>query len=373
MRYFLLLVLFCCFTACTTPDYHHHPRLCKAADYLWSQQGVDGGWHSSTHGIMRGGEAMTAYVLWTLLEIPDSVYPKPKKRVDKALTFLRRQIDRHGILGHADPDVLDYPNYATAYGLRILYRYGSSADQVRIQKMKTYLLSQQFTEKRGISPDHPAYGAWGFGEKHLAEGRHGHVDLSHTRRILQSLKNAEVTETAVFQHARNFLEEVQKVEQPGYDGGCYASSVTTGTNKGKTQTDSLQQRYYQSYATATCDGLLAYLASGLSIDAPAVQAAYRWLQKHPELEYPEGIPKDDPGQWHRVLFYYHLSVRAEAYSRLHHPGDWPADIRRLLRSRQQEDGHFANPFGAPNKEDDPLLATAMAIRALTFCTRPDGN
>jgi hypothetical protein len=293
--------------------------------------------------------------------------PKTKKRVEKALTFLRRQIDRNDILGLSDPDVLDYPNYATAYGLRILYRYGSPTDQIRIQKMKTYLLGQQFNRQRGLSPDHPAFGAWGFGEKYLAEGQHGHVDLSHTRRILQSLEIVGVKEKEVFHHARFFLEEVQKTEAPGYDGGCYASSVTTGTNKGKTQTDSLQQSYYRSYATATCDGTLAYLASGFSTDTPAVQAAYQWLQRHPELEYPEGIPKDDPGQWHRVLFYYHLSVRAETYYQLRHPGNWSAKIHRLLQSRQQEDGHFSNPFGAPNKEDDPFLATAMAIRALTFC------
>ena len=37
----------------------------------------------------------------------------------------------------------------------------------------------------------------------------------------------------------------------------------------------------------------------------------------------------------------------------------------LLREKIREDGSFLNPYGAPNKENDPLLATAFAVQALT--------
>jgi hypothetical protein len=37
---------------------------------------------------------------------------------------------------------------------------------------------------------------------------------------------------------------------------------------------------------------------------------------------------------------------------------------RTLEGRQGKDGSFSNPYGALNKEDDPLLATAMAVQVL---------
>jgi hypothetical protein len=50
-------------------------------------------------------------------------------------------------------------------------------------------------------------------------------------------------------------------------------------------------------------------------------------------------------------------------------GSWKNEIVRLLRERQREDGSFANPFGSPNKEDDPLLATTLVVRTLTHLIR----
>jgi len=155
-----------------------------------------------------------------------------------------------------------------------------------------------------------------------------------------------------------------------YDGGFFASPVVAGVNKSApTPGAPGDLTLFGSYATATCDGLLALLAAGISRDDERVRAAVRWLRAHPELAYPEGIPQDHPAQWRRVLFYYHLSVRAEVYQRIEEPGPWREEMVRLLAGRQYEDGSFANPYGAANKEDDPLLATAMAVQALTAALR----
>ena len=64
------------------------------------------------------------------------------------------------------------------------------------------------------------------------------------------------------------------------------------------------------------------------------------------------------------MFFYHLAVRGEAYAALGEPGPWRSELFRLIAQHQHDDGHFANPDGAPNKEDDPLLATAMMVEAL---------
>ena len=69
-------------------------------------------------------------------------------------------------------------------------------------------------------------------------------------------------------------------------------------------------------------------------------------------------------QWHRVMLFYHIAVRAEAYSALNESGSWRSDAFDVIASLQHADGHFANPDGGPNKEDDPILATSMMVETL---------
>ncbi len=110
----------------------------RAAAYLWEQQGVDGGWHSETYGILSSGQSLTAVVLLTLLELPADM-PRPPGRVEAAVKFLIQQVSDEGALGLADEMVADYPNYATALGLRALRRAGA-AEGVG-QRMAAYLRS----------------------------------------------------------------------------------------------------------------------------------------------------------------------------------------------------------------------------------------
>ena len=363
------------FSTCTSPTLSPKEKLLHdSVNFLWKKQNIDGGWHSETHGILRSGQSISAFVFHQLLQVPKEIYQPTNEQINNALTFIRTHC-KNGILGHFNPIILDYPNYATAYALRILKHFDKAEDQVLIQEMQSYLLSQQFIEQRGFTSEHPAYGAWGFGEKFLEEGQHGHVDLSHTRRILQTLQLIDNQQDSVFFKSQQFLSLLQKKttdsrlhptgipnQKVKYDGGFYASTVTVSTNKGDITNE--ENSYYRSYATATADGLLALIATGLSHEDQQVQDAFQWLLKHPKLEYPEGIPQDDPSQWHRVMFYYHLSVRAQAYHAMNHTGDWENKMVNILLEKQNKDGSFSNPMGAPNKEDDPLIATALVVAGL---------
>lgn len=335
----------------------------SASNYLWSQQSSDGAWHSETHGILKGGESLTAYILWSLLESSEK---HPPAQVKKAINFIRDNI-HEGCLGKSDPMILDYPNYSTAYALRVLKKYGSPNDTTLIKEVVGYLLSQQFTERRGIDTTHLAYGAWGFGETNLSLGQHGHVDLSHTRRILEALKDAEVLKDSVIVPVKQFLSLLQKYKSSDhFDGGFFASSVTIGTNKGSfvegTTSDSVSN--YASYATATCDGILALKTLGLQDSHPQIAKAKEWLLKNRDLKYPQGIPKNTAELWHEVMHFYHLAVRAEAFNVLNYKGTWQKEIVEILKRQQNENGSFLNPVGGPNKEDDPLLATTFAMIAI---------
>jgi hypothetical protein len=372
----LALTIGSCEPAPSEPDARE--VLARAAEYLWAQQAEDGGWHSAEHGIARGGQAWTPFVLHALLQVPPEVAPAPAGAAERALEFLRARVDPVGALGLASPPVLEYPNYSTAYALRIFAAHGApapgsgpgQADSALVRRMAAYLAGQQFTEARGFTPDRLEYGAWGFGETNLDPGESGHVDLSHTRRVLGALRAAGALDSSAAAAATAFLRILQKhpeddrPQPPGdsagtYDGGFYASSVTLGVNKGGVLPDGT----FRPYATATADGLIGLVEAGHSVDGEPVQAALRWLREHPDWDFPTGLPEDDPAQWQRVMRLYHLATRAEAYS-LVGETDWQDEAAAVLASLQRDDGSFSNPDGGANKEDDPLLGTALAIEAL---------
>lgn len=300
------------------------------------------------------------------------------------MVFLRRMGDGKGAQGKADPDILDYPNYATAYALRCFLRHGEESDHLRIQAMVAYLLDQQFTEKTGFGSDSVVHGGWGFGINRrptLAT----FVDLAHTRRVLQALADAGAVSSSTGTKAEKFLSILQKNPQEKrvpiipatnwkqksivpsfYDGGFFSSPNVSYANKGRIAKDPRTGRpYYSSYATATCDGVLSLLAAGVSAKDPRVGDAARWLAHNEGWELPAGIPAKHPEPWCESMIYYHLAVRAEAYAKLNMAGDWSLTLSRFLAKNQGQDGSFTNSDGLLMKEDDPILCSALAVTALS--------
>ena len=356
-----------------------HATLARAAQWLWAQQADDGGWHSPTYGLLKSGQAYTPFVLHALLNVPEGVAERPAGGVERALVFLRRHIHAEGALGLADPEVLEYPTYSTAYALLCFEQAGAASDQGLVARLQRWLLDQQYREANGFEREHPAYGGWGFGGP-ITTGVPGHMDLAHTRRVLQALRTTRCSDHEAFQRAEHFLRLVQRhpsetrpqpsleaipAETPAanaYDGGFYFSPIVLAANKGRELAADVP--HFRSYATATCDGLLALLAAGVPAEDERVQKAIDWLRRHPQLERPEGIPLDHPEPWHDALHYYHLAVRAEAYAALDWPGDWREQIGAHLAAEQHPDGSFLNRRSHLMKEDDPLLCTALAVIAL---------
>lgn len=333
----------------------------KACAYLWSKQAPDGGWHSETHAVLRDGRSLTPFILVALREAGTA--NDHQDDVERAIAFIRKDV--HTAMDtDSVPMLLDYPNYAAAYALIALTNNGDPMDSSLINYLTAYLVEQQFDEDRGIGMHHPAFGAWGFGETNLDHGETGHVDISHTRRILEALRLVLPARHEVFVQAEQFLERIQNTgdDSPSGDGGFFASSVTHETNKSISRADIPGK--WESYATATCDGLLALQAAGVLEDDTRIASAKQWLSNHQEMAFPEGIPTDDPAQWHRVMRFYHWSVRADVSHATSDWFHWQKDLTALAVAEQRADGSFMNPLGGPNKEDDPLLATALVVIAL---------
>ncbi len=301
----------------------------RAARYLWSQQSPDGGWHSTTYGLLRSGQSLTAFVLEALLRLPDP----PRHRVERAVAFLDRQLNPDGALGLSNPLLSDYPNYATALAVRAFVRLGRDATP-----LVRYLRQQQFSEENGWTPDHPAYGAWGMGGGVAPEPPHlQHVDLSMTRYVLEALAAAGATPAdPALQQAGVFLNRCRNA-----DGGFQFTTVVLEANKAGPG---------RSYGTATADGVLSLQAIGASSDG-----ARRWLRTHHRTDAAPGFDAPSRQRWAQGLRFYYAAAVAAAAPEL--------PVAPLLGAARS-DGSFANPESIV-KEDDPLIATTFALRALT--------
>lgn len=353
----------------------------RAVNWLAAQQSDDGGWHSQTYALMRSGQALTPFVLHALL----AAHAAREEQTAAALGFLRSAANADGALGLGDPDVLEYPVYSTAYALRCLTHIDDPRDRPLRRRMATWLAAQQFTAAAGFSNDAPEFGAWGFGGPRSA-ARPGHVDLAHTRRALQALHDAGALADDARRDAQVFLQLLQRSPQDNsprslpdggrestagvrvapFDGGFFLSPIVLTANKGTTSSD--DGSLIRSYATATLDGVLALLAAGVPRDDPRVTAAVDWLTQHPRWDYPQGIPAAG-NPWADAVHYYHLAVRAEAYAALDWPGPWREELHGVLLPEQRADGSFCNRRSGLMKEDDPLLATGLAVIALSHAAR----
>jgi hypothetical protein len=262
--------------------------------------------------------------------------------------------------------LLEYPNYATALAIQCLVAADHARHRTVIDRMTRYLVSEQYCEANGFGPDHPAYGGWGFGGSRPVGGSPGHMDLGHTRHVLQALRAAGHNDRETYARAERFLQRMQKRNTPGCDGGFYFSPVVLAANKGGEETID-GKSYFRSYATATCDGILALLACGVGRDDERIASAVRWLEKHPRLDSPEGVLEGTDTNWAASIRFYHFAIRAECYAALDWPGEWRQELPEILAKLQLPDGSFVNREGFLMKEDDPILCTALAVMALASC------
>ena len=68
----------------------------KAAQFLWSRQADDGGWHSRTYGLLRSGQSLTPFVLDALLDVPETTFARPSAAVARAFDFMKRNTNADG-------------------------------------------------------------------------------------------------------------------------------------------------------------------------------------------------------------------------------------------------------------------------------------
>jgi squalene-hopene/tetraprenyl-beta-curcumene cyclase len=275
--------------------------------------------------LLRSGQSLTPFVLDALLSAPHDA-----PGIDRAFEFLRRNINT---------DALDYPNYATGLAVRVAGRLKRDASS-----WIEYLRGQQFTEESGWTRDDPAYGAWGMGGERRRPPEAGHVDLAMTRYAIEGLAAAGIPGSdPAMQKALVYLDRCQNP-----DGGFFFSTVNLDTNKAGGDDGK-----YRSYGTTTCDGVLSMRAAGVAANDQRILRSQAWLKKNHLEERAPGFDIEPARMgWSEGLRFYYAAAITRAMPGL-----------PVVLPPQHADGSFSNTNQLV-KEDDPLVATAFAVRVL---------
>ncbi|MCE9519497.1 MAG: hypothetical protein K8R87_08095 [Verrucomicrobia bacterium] len=345
-----------------------------AVRFLVDAQSPDGAWRSKVRGVFRDGDALTPLVLRTLQDLPEKT--RPHATMERGLRWMSNLTKK--LQDSPEPwSGLRYPLFTACHAARLGMDAGST------QWWTDLLRRLQLSPANGWPDTDARSGGWSDAARPVRFTNTEELpdlnnpNLSATACALEGLEgvaNDKVRHGALafvmrcqnFRIDASFRDEVD-------DGGFFFTLDDPIRNKaGVTLTDADDHRRFRSYGSATCDGLLSLVACGLPPDHPRIQAAIRWLQRNAgESPHPGNWPPARRAGAAGLDFYF-----AQAYAKSLRWMDrsvpslqaWCGEQRRLLTSsllaRQNTDGSWVNPE-PESFEDDPLLATSFALRALT--------
>ena len=344
--------------------------LARGIRFLIASQSADGGWHSDHYGALRGGAATTALVLYAISHAPVELQSQHEQQLRQGWEFLSSGVSQAGYVANPDGSV-DYPTYATAMAVIAAHRMGWQLPPELQRLMIDYLLASQLTERQGWAELDAHYGGWDMAGGATASGQRitPGTNLSVTCFAIEALSLDKTTASnEACQKALHYLARCQNL--PG-DGGFVFSPVSDDPGN-KAGIEPVENKP-RSYGTMTCDGLRALMLCGESQESVRVRAAAEWLAAHDELRTVPGFsPDGSASPWATDLRFYYFASRAKTSSIF---PDQKSSLRNrltpVLAELQAEDGSWANTTATVRmREDDPLIATALAIIAIGTLVEP---
>lgn len=342
----------------------------RGVRWLLTQQAADGGWHSRSYGLMSNGAGNTALCLRVLASRAKNGAPAEKQAFERGVTFLTKFQHADGLVRSRD-GAADFPVYATAL-LLIALHHGAAADDQLLQRLREGLLRAQRTTAngwRGVATD---VGGWGPNVWTATEGESPvPANVSVTRYVLEALTLTGTLPPKCRAGALEFLGRLQsdRTHSEAAGGFAFTPQFDHPLNKGPKLEKAASELFARPYHSATCDGVLALWACGLRPDDERMRDAMTALLKLPPHEFlsPEQVREPDatPPALTTSLAFYDAAATAQVWRTLREErfsGFRSATIRTLL-ARQQPDGTWTNPV-TWMREDDPLLATALAVLAV---------
>lgn len=339
----------------------------RAVQWLAEQQDERGMFACSTYGVLARGESTTAAVALAIARLPDATRATCALTLQRAIAAL---LADNAPTPPLPPQPVDYPCYTAAHLLHTLALTGRQKYAAHCERLIAWLRTRQFSANTACPHSAPEFGGFGLGDvpRTFPDGT-DLVGLSVTTAVLEALQAAGVPhDDAMVQDARTFVERCQWFDDEAAptkkaDGGfCFLPTADWRAGKAGLRDVVGERRRARSYGTATADGVRALLACGLPADAPRVQAGLRWLAERGRDEVP-GVVEYGDAQLERSLRLYWLQSLAALADRLPDHASaarWRAGARAQVTALQRPDGSFVG-LGNAMKEDDPLVATALAL------------
>jgi Prenyltransferase and squalene oxidase repeat len=361
--------------------------LAKASRFLISRQSADGSWRSPTYGAFKEGDSLTGIAVVALAHARTGGAPDTLEACEKGAAYLAGFVKDDGAID-GGPHGLSYPVYTAATAVMALSAPGMESHRRARDAWLTYLRRRQLVEQLGWQMRDREYGGWGFSSALPRRPQEGQPvppltesNLSATVFALEALHAAgSASDDPALKKALVFVERCQNWRDdhrdPALDdGGFFFIYDDPVRNKaGVSGKDADGSVRFASYGSMTADGLRALLACGLTINDPRVLVARRWLVAHfrPDSHPGSYAPDREPNR-EAVYFYYcasaALALRSAGTKEVSaevRPLAWAELLSESLRERQRSDGSWSNSAVAV-REDDPIVATCLAIRALTVC------
>lgn len=386
-RWLVIAVAWLATTATTAAEPDARRRAVeRGTEFLVGRQAADGAWRSDTYGNFRGGDALTPLVLAALA--PAS---RPQTRT-AGCQFLADLADDAERMRR-----LEYPVYTAAGGLRVCLQ--DAAARRSCGHWSDVLRRQQLSAERGWARADPEFGGWGYATVEPHKPRPGTVrlpnidpNLSATAFAVTALRAGDADpDDPAFGAALMFIERCQNLPRAATDadpifddGGFFFSVGDAGRSKaGAAGVDRHGRTRMLSYGSATADGLRALLACGLPAEHARVAAGRAWLERHFTADAHPGSFPVERHVFRDGCFYYWCwsaatALEALGIELLHTPAgpvDWRRALAESLVARQAADGSWRNQHGVV-REDDPLVATPLALSALRICSdrvSPEGG
>ena len=352
------------------------------ARYLAARQAPDGAWYSEVYGPFKDGASLTPAVVQALRAAPAT--PDRAAAARRGIAYLAGFVRPDGTI-EPGPHGFSYHVYTAAGVVALLSPPDQSEHAQGRDAWLSYLRQRQLTEDLGWRPEDREYGGWGFCAGLPRKPPAGQLvppltesNLSATLFALEALRAAGVpADDPAVKKALVFVERCQNfgADLAFDDGGFFFIYDDGVRNKAGVagQDEEGRERYF-SYGSTTADGLRALLACGLPADHPRVAAARRWLETHFRADTHPGRYAEPREPNREAVYYYYAWSVATAFAALEvreldTPAGkvrWAEVLAEELLKRQRNDGAWVNP-AVLVREDDPLVATPLAVRALAVC------
>lgn len=350
----------------------------RAVDWLLTRQAADGAWYSETYGAFKDGFSLTPVILLALLYAPEA--PGTEAAWRRGSDFLAAAVAPDTRV-RPQPAGYSYPVESLSLSAIVLSMPPNTRHRAARDALIAELRTRQLGPAGGFAEDDPNAGGWGYGQARVQRPREGlppddprAANLPATLLAVGALRFAGVMpDDPALAAARRFVLRCQNFGGPDPaldDGGFFFSPTGDTTNKAGRAGASGSERF-RSYGSMTADGFRALRHLMRGEDAPRLVAARDWLVRHFDPTRAAGDYAADRGVQRDAVYFYQSWSLAHALAEsspevIDTPGGpiaWGEALAAALLARQRPDGGFANP-ATDLREDDPLLATPMALAAL---------